>query len=158
MDRPENDLLGRMEHCRLSAQSKHRRRAVRAEKNIEQGTGIHVPHNTRHDIMRENCLAESNPKKSQRRKWIRYERTYSNSMWHTDYKQLCGGRWLLCYEDDASRFVTGYSIFDHATTENTLAVLEQAIEDHGKSAPILTDRGSQFYARVRSKKEWRIQI
>ena len=77
--------------------------------------------------MRENGLAERNPKKSQRRKWIRYERTYSNSMWHTDYKQLCDRRWLLCYEDDASHFVTGYGVFDHATTENALAVLEQAI-------------------------------
>ena len=97
-------------------------------------------------VMRENDLAERNPKKSQRRKWIRYERTYSNSMWHTDYKQLHDGRWFLCYKDDASRFVVRYDVFDHVTTENALAVLEQAIEDHGKPASILTDRSSQFYA------------
>ena len=35
------------------------------------------------------------------------------------------GRWLLCCKDDASRFVVGYGVFDHATTENTLAVPER---------------------------------
>ena len=34
------------------------------------------------------------------------------------------------------------------TTENTLAVLEEAIENHGKPASIMTDRGFQFYANT----------
>ncbi len=67
-------------------------------------------------------------------------------MYHADYKQLRDSRWLLCYEDDASRFVTGYGVFDHTAAKNALVVLEQAIEDHGKPASILTDRSSQFYA------------
>lgn len=67
-------------------------------------------------------------------------------MWHTDYKQLSDGRWLLCYEDDASRFVTGYGVFEGATTENALKVLDDAIMRHGRPASIMTDHGSQFYA------------
>lgn len=47
--------------------------------------------------------------------WVLYERTYSNSMWDTDYKQLSDGRWFLCYEDYTSRFVAGYSVFESAT-------------------------------------------
>ena len=39
---------------------------------------------------------------------VRYERTYSNSMWHTDYKLLDDGRWFIAYQDDASRFLTGF--------------------------------------------------
>ncbi len=74
-------------------------------------------------------------------------------MWHTDYKQLHDGRWFLCYEDDASRFVTGYGVFDAATTKNALRVLDEAIKNHGKPASILTDRGTQFYATESESKK-----
>ena len=67
-------------------------------------------------------------------------------MWHTDDKMLSDGRWLLCYEDDTSRFVTGYGVFKNTTTENALAVLEMTIVHHGKPVSIMTDHGSQFYA------------
>ena len=103
--------------------------------------------------MRDENLTSENPKKSRRRKWFRFERTYSNSMWHTDYKLLDDGRWFLCYEDDASRFVTAYGTFERATTENALAVLDEAIRNHGKPASIMTDRGSQFYATASEAKK-----
>ena len=48
--------------------------------------------------------------------------------------------------DDASRFVTGYGVFESATGENALKVLDEAIARHGRSASIMTDHGSQFYA------------
>ena len=53
-------------------------------------------------------------------------------MWHTDFKLLDDGRWFLCYKDDASRFVTGYGAFEHATMENALVVLKEAIKNHDK--------------------------
>ena len=37
-------------------------------------------------------------------------------------------------------------MFEHATTENALAVLDEAIKNHGTPASIMTDHGSQFYA------------
>ena len=49
---------------------------------------------------------------------------------------------------DASRFVIRYGVFEHATTENALAVLEEAIKNHGKPTSITTDRRSQFYANT----------
>ena len=94
----------------------------------------------------DNDLAREERKKKQQRKYIRYEREHSNSMWHTDYKQLDDGRWFIAYQDDASRFITGYGVFGHATTENAITVLEEAVKNHGKPASILTDHGSQFYA------------
>ncbi len=64
MGRPENGLPGRREHSAvLSARGKHQRGAVWVEKSIEQDTGIHIPHNTIHDIIKENDLVEKNPKK-----------------------------------------------------------------------------------------------
>lgn len=116
------------------------------EARIEEETGIHIPHNTIYEILMENGLASEESGRKKRRKWIRYERTHSNSLWHTDYKQLDDDRWFLCYEDDASRFVTGWGVFKEATTENALTVLEGAIKRHGKPASIMTDHGSQFYA------------
>ena len=87
------------------------------------------------------------------RKWVRYERTYSNSMWHAGWTRIRGGmhdgRWLLCYQDDASRFVAGYGMFDEATAQNALAVLDAAVGNHGRPASIMTGRGSQFYADER---------
>ena len=116
------------------------------EARIEKETRIHIPHNTIHEILMENGLASEESGRKKRRKWIRYERMHSNSLWHTDYKQLDDGRWFLCYEDDASRFVTSWVTFKEATTENAIAVLEGAIKRHGKPASIMTDHGSQFYA------------
>ena len=49
----------------------------------------------------ENGLVVPSAAKSRRRKWIRYERKHSNSMWHTYYKQLDDGRWFIAYRDDA---------------------------------------------------------
>ncbi len=42
--------------------------------------------------------------------------------------------------------VIAYDTFEHATTENALSVLKQAMKNHGKPASIMTDHGSQFYA------------
>ena len=149
MGRPRDGLRGRREHSAvLTASRENHVGAVRLHRRIEESTGIDIPYNKIHQILRDEDLASEQPKKSKRRKWIRFERTYANSMWHTDYKQLDDGRWFLCYEDDASRFVTGYGVFEHATTENALAVLEEAIRNHGKPASIMTDRGSQFYANA----------
>jgi putative transposase len=147
MGRRPNGMLGRREESAvLTYRQAAHLGATELEGIIEEATGIRIPHNTIHDILKSEGMANSESKKGGKRRWVRYERTYSNSMWHTDYKQLDGGRWFLCYEDDASRFVTGYGVFEGATTDNALKVLDGAIARHGKPASILTDHGSQFYA------------
>ena len=154
MGRPKNGLPGRREHSAvLAARTGDHLGAVRLHGIIQASTGIDIPCNIIHKMLRDEDLASENPKKSRRRKWVRFERTHSNSMWHTDYKLLDDGRWFLCYEDDASRFVTGYGMFEHATTENALAVLDEAIKNHGKPASIMTDRGAQFYANASEAKK-----
>ncbi len=109
---------------------------------------IHIPHNRIHKIMKQEGIAMDEPHKRNRRKWIRYERTYSNSLWHADWKQLKDGRWrwLICYMDDASRFIVGYGVFKEATSKHAVEVLHMAIGNYGKPAAILSDRGTQFYA------------
>jgi putative transposase len=55
--------------------------------------------------------------------------------------------------DDASRFIVAYSVFNEATTQNTLQVLKEATERYGEPLEILTDRGTQFYASEGERKE-----
>ncbi len=154
MGRPKNGIAGRREHSAvLSTRNLAHLGAACLQEIIEERTGIVIPRKVIHDILRDENLAKKQPKKSKKRRWLRYERDFSNSMWHTDYKLLDDGRWFICYEDDASRFVTGYGVFEHATTENALAVLDEAIKNHGKPASIMTDHGSQFYANASEAKK-----
>ena len=95
--------------------------------------------------MKDEELAESQPRKARRRKWVRYERRYSNSMWHTDYMQLPDGRWFVSFQDDASRFIVGFGVFDEPAGEHAIEVLERTIKKYGRPAQILTDHGPQFY-------------
>ena len=44
--------------------------------------GILVSHNRIHQIIKESGMAMEDPSRKKQRKWIRYERKHSNSMWH----------------------------------------------------------------------------
>ena len=99
-------------------------------------------------------LARDEPRKQMRRKWVRFERRYSNSMWHTDWTFIDGKGWMIAYLDDASRFVVGWGrLFPEATSAHSVEVLEEAIAIYGKPASILTDRGIQFYANESEERE-----
>ena len=124
MGRPKKSAPGRLEHSViLSAIANEIRGTATLERVIRSSVGMYIAHNFIHKVLKDAGFVDTNQNKSKRRKWIRYERTYSNSMWHTDFKQLDDGRWFLCYQDDASRFVTGFGVFAEATTENALKVL-----------------------------------
>src|SRR3989442_5009003 len=103
--------------------------------------GTHIPHNRIQRVMKSMGLAKDEPRKQVRKKWIRYERKYSNSLWHTDWTLIEGKGWLIAYLDDASRFVVGYGLFPEATSEHSVEVLKTAVRKHGRPASILTDRG-----------------
>ena len=54
--------------------------------------------------------------------------------------------WLIIYEDDASRRIMTYGLFEHATSPHSVEVLNEAVREYGKPKSILDDRGSTFYA------------
>ena len=146
MGRPVKSLPGRKEHSAVLQASTDRPGGSSFIHDLLCEYGINISQRGIHRILLEAGSSERQPGKSGQRKWVRYERTYSNSMWHTDYKLLDDGRWFIAYQDDASRLIVGYGVFDHATAENAISVLKNAISRHGKPASILTDHGSQFYA------------
>ncbi len=128
------------------AYDEHRAGALILERIIDVIYARHIPHNRIHRAMKSMGIARDEPRKQIRKKWIRYERKYSNSLWHTDWKLIEGVGWLTAYEDDASRFIVGYGLFPEATSEHSVDVLKEAIKKYGRPASILTDRGTQFYA------------
>ena len=51
----------------------------------------------------------------------------------------------------ASRCVTGFGAYQHATVDNTILVLEKAIESFGDPTQILFDHGTQFTSSCKPK-------
>jgi len=127
--------------------------ALTLERALKHTHGFSQPHNRIHAILKENCRAMPQLSKQKRRKWVRYEREHSMSLWHMDWKQLPDSRWWIAAEDDASRLIVGYGVFQDPTADNTIHVLKQAIEKHGCPRELLTDRGSQFYANEGERRE-----
>jgi putative transposase len=127
--------------------------ALTLEHVLKRDYGLMIPHNRIHAVLKEAGRALPEPSKQRRRKWVRYEREHSMSLWHTDWKQLDTGEWWIVYLDDASRLVTGYGVFQDPTAENAMMVLEQATAKYGCPLEMLTDRGSQFYASEGERKE-----
>jgi putative transposase len=116
--------------------------AVALEKILDY-QGVHIPHNRIHRILKQEGLAVDEPHKQRRRKWIRYERRFSNSLWHADWFEEKQDQVIL-FEDDASRFITGYGVFRNATAKNSIFVLDQAIQCYGIPKQLMTDHGVQF--------------
>ena len=65
-------------------------------------------------------------------------------MWYTDYRLLPDGRWLVTYQDDASRKILARGAFERAAAANAIKVLEGAIAEYGAPLSILSDHGSTF--------------
>lgn len=133
MRHPFEGLPGRREHSAvISCHGQSRRMDVRLKIIIEEQSGIHIPHHKIHKILKDEGLVKNQPKKSKQRKWIRYERKFSNSLWHTDDKQLLDGRWFVSFQDDVSRLIVGCGVFNEPTSEHAIKVLERIITKYGK--------------------------
>ena len=104
--------------------------------------GIHINHNRIHRIMLEEGLAKQEQRKKNRRKWVRYERKHSNSLWHTDWFEYKGKQCII-FIDDASRFIPSYGEFGNANTDNSLKVFKQGLK-YGIPKQVMSDHGTQF--------------
>ena len=121
--------------------------ARRLEKIIEFKHGKHIPHNAIHRVLIAHGKAKVNPKKSKRRKpWVRWERKHSLSLvnldWHT---RDCDGKKVCAVLDDSSRRILAGGEFDAETSENSIRLLQEAIDNYGwiKSiCQVMTDHGT----------------
>jgi putative transposase len=147
--RPRSEVSEYERRTIVDAYGRHRACACYLEQMLSAG-GIDISHRKIHRVLREEGLAMNEPHKQRRRKWIRYEREHSNSLWHTDWHKIKDerwkDRWLICYEDDASRFIAGFGVYPTLTSPYSVEVLDGAIGRYGKPKSILSDHGSTFYA------------
>ena len=141
----------------LEAYHRYRANALYLERKIESDSKIHINHNRIHRVLLMNSFASKSRKKWIRRKWVRYEREHSNSLWHTDWHEIKDprwrGEWLTAYEDDASRFITGFGVHETLTSEYSVMALEDAMKEYGKPASILSDHGTTFYMMESERRE-----
>jgi putative transposase len=73
--------------------------------------------------------------------------TRPNQVWAIDITYIPMARgfmYLTAIIDIYSRYVVGWDVFNSLDAENSLAVLKQAIGQHGKPEIINSDQGSQF--------------
>lgn len=121
--------------------------------DADRAVECHTARDVVHRIMLAEGRAREESGKKRQRRYVRYERRHSNTLWHADYTQLPDGRWLIMYEDDSSRFVTGWGVFENATSPNAIAVFEEACGRYGAPYSVLTDHGTQFYAMESTRKD-----
>jgi putative transposase len=126
----------------LEIRKQHPLNAVTLEKILNEQE-IHIGHNRIHRILKEEKLVKDEPHKQRRRSWVRYERRYSNNLWHADWFEQTHEQ-IILFEDDASRFITGCGVFSNATSENSNLVLKKAIQSYGTPKQVMTDHGTQF--------------
>jgi len=122
--------------------------ALTLERILEKKRFLSVSHNKIHEILLETGLSKPNLRKSKRRKWVRFERKKSNSLWQIDWTRL-KDKWVIAIMDDASRFVVGHGEFTSATAGHSVEVLERAIAQHGKPKQLLSGRDCQFISSVK---------
>ena len=120
---------------------------------VFQKKGFNVSLRKIRQVMEKEGLSKPCPKRQKPRKYKFYEWPLPNWMWHTDYYELKDGRWLIPFIDDFSRKIMGFGVFKNATTSNALLVLYHAIAEHLViPVEMNSDKGSQFYANKRNKK------
>ncbi len=83
----------------LRARSEYKVSATLLERIIDGEYSVHIPHDRIHEVLKSMGIAKDEPRKQRQRKWVKYERRYSNSLWHTDWKLLEGHGWLIAYEE-----------------------------------------------------------
>ena len=115
--------------------------AIMIEQYLDE-KGIHINHNRIHRILLEAKLAKEEKRKKNRRKWVRYERKHSNSLWHTDWFEY-KNKQCIFFIDDASRFIPSHGEFDNANTSNSLNVFKNGLK-YGTPKQVMSDHGTQF--------------
>ncbi len=113
--------------------------------------GFEVSQHIIQRILDENNLTDPCEKRRGQRKYVRYQWPISNYMWHTDWSEL-GEKRYIAFIDDRSRNIMAGGEFTNATAENAIFLLHQSMLTNEVSPVIiLSDKGSQFYANIRTK-------
>jgi putative transposase len=106
--------------------------------------GYAVDHHQVYSVICDAAL--NHPITAPRKTWgtKRFQREHNNSLWQADFKLCDDDWWMISFQDDHSRFVTGSVKIWSPTGENAMMLLDKAIKRYGTPKQILTDQGTQF--------------
>ena len=106
--------------------------------------GFIIDHNQVYRVIIEAGL--NRPITEPRKTWgtKRFQREHNNSLWQADFKLCSDDWWMISYQDDHSRFITGSVKIWNPTGENAMLLLDKAVKRFGAPKQILTDQGTQF--------------
>ena len=90
--------------------------------------GFTIDHNRVYRVICEAGL--NHPISEPRKTWgtKRFQREHNNSLWQSDFKLCSDDNWMISYQDDHSRFITGSVKIWSPTGENALRLLEKAVK------------------------------
>jgi len=98
-----------------------------------------------HRVLRKYKLCRPSASRGKPKKYIRWQRKHSNSLWQVDHSdQKVEGKWLLSVLDDCSRYSLALVPLEQVTTAVVTRILDELIKIHGKPREILTDNGSAY--------------
>lgn len=106
--------------------------------------GFTIDHHKIYAIICEAGL--NHPITEPRKTWgtKRFQREHSNSLWQSGFKLCSDDNWMISFQDDHSRFITGSVKIWSPTGENAILLLEKVVKRYGVPEQILTDQGTQF--------------
>jgi transposase InsO family protein len=116
--------------------------------------GFAVDHHKVYHVICESGL--NHPITEPRKTWgtKRFQRQHCNSLWQADFKLCSDDWWMISFQDDHSRFITGSLKVWNPTGENAILLLDRAVRRHGVPKQILTDQGTQFKPARGGKSEF----
>ena len=158
--RPTKEITTKMRDKVLAVHD-NRQTGVLRTTRILRADGFNISYQAVYKILGAAGRIERSSAKSKKRKWVRFERKHSNAMWHVDWHTMKDPRLkglnLVVYLDDASRCITGFGLFQEATSSNAVLVLTQAMHRFGTPATILSDNGRCFVGagKKRKKEGWK---
>jgi transposase InsO family protein len=122
--------------------------ARRLEKIIDFKYGKHIPHNAIHRVLLAHGRANVNRNKAKRRKpWVRWERDHSLTLVHLDWHDSdINGKKACAVLDDSSRRILAGGEFDEETSDNSIHLLQEALDNFGwltSISQVMTDHGTQ---------------
>ena len=155
MGRPKKPVAVEESTVIEEAYQRFRYGARMLENLIEQVYSVIISHNRIHRYLMDRGLAKDEASKRKQRKWVRYERAHSMSAGHIDWHEdAVSGHKICAVLDDSSRKVLAIDEFATVNTENTIAVVERAIQEYGAICPLrelIMDHGSEFGAHRRDE-------
>lgn len=138
----------------VSLRNQYRWGATYIATYLRERKNVCLGHDRIHAVLRQQGMVQPNMKKQKRRKpWVRYERTHSLSAGHMDWT-VHNNKHCCVVLDDASRMILAGDEFNEATTEHSIALIQQVLDKYGhirRIREIITDHGTQFYANKRNK-------